>query len=466
MTTTTDSHKIYLLADAKMKLAEELRALNITNRLLFHQASAYRVEVHVEDTDALLWLNAQNTATKIFWEDRTRECTVALAGTADTLTAKSGETYADFMTRLQKNLSSKFPDLRYYGGFCFNPNYPTQGEWQNWNLARFVLPLIELRRTKEGTTLACNILLTRDFKNTINQACKELDNLQMPDPSYTGALGSPYRRTNFPDEPTWKASVAHIVNGIHEGKYQKLVLARAVRLDFLETPNPFLLMSQLREAVSNCFSFIFQIENGECFLGTSPERLYCRKGDSIQTEALAGTRPRGEIETEDTTLQNQLLTSQKDLNEQNFVVDMIKNNLKPLCDSLRTDEKPSLLKWSAGHHLITRFEGVLKKGITDATLIASLHPTPAVAGTPSTEALKSLIQIEKFDRGWYCGPVGYVASTESEFAVAIRCGLLKNRNLYLYAGAGIIKESIPEAEWIETEGKLSNFFKIFDANKK
>lgn len=466
MTTTMDSHKIYLLADAKIKLVEELRALNITNRLLFHQSSAYRVEVRVEDTDALLWLTAQKTATKIFWEDRTRECTVALAGAADILTAKSGETYADFMTRLQKNLSSKFPDLRYYGGFCFNPNYPTQGEWQNWNLARFVLPLIELRRTKEGTTLACNILLTRDFKNTINHACKELDHLQMPDPRYTGTLASPYRRTNFPDESTWKASVAHIVNGIHEGKYQKLVLARAVRLDFLESLNPFFLMSQLRETVSNCFSFIFQIENGECFLGTSPERLYCRKGESIQTEALAGTRPRGEIEAEDITLQNQLLGSQKDLNEQSFVVDMIKNNLKPLCDSLRTDEKPSLLKWSAGHHLITRFEGTLKKGVTDAALIASLHPTPAVAGTPATTALKSLIQIEKFDRGWYCGPIGYVASTESEFAVAIRCGLLKNRNLYLYAGAGIIKESIPEAEWTETEGKLSNFFKIFDANKK
>jgi len=463
---STNTTKIYSLFEAKEKLAQDVRALNVAHRLLFNQSSSYRIEVNVEETDVLNWLANQNNTTKIFWEDRNRESTVAAIGAADVMTAKHGEDYGEFTARLQKRLSTKFPDLRYYGGFCFNPNYPPQGEWANWNLASFVLPLIELRRTPQGTTLACNILISRDFKNTVQNAYSQLVNLEAADKRETKTLGSAYRRTNFPDESTWKASAAHIINGINEGKYEKLVLARAVKLDFKDTVNPFVLMRHLRETATNCFSFIFQFPNGECFLGTSPERLYHRRDDVIQTEALAGTRPRADKEIEDTSLQNQLLQSPKDRSEQNYVVDMIRKNLTPLCAAFRADDQPSLLKWSAGHHLITRFDGTLKKGIDDASLIAHLHPTPAVAGTPAKEALKILIFIEKFDRGWYCGPIGYISPNESEFAVAIRCALIKNYSLYLYAGAGIIKESLPETEWEETEGKLSNFLKIFNASKK
>jgi menaquinone-specific isochorismate synthase len=461
----TDTAPIYSLAEAKEKLAQHVRALPV-QRLLFTQSVVYRIEVNVEETDVLLWLSQQNHTTKIFWEDRNRECTVAAVGAADVMTAKPGEGYGEFTARLQKKLSSKFPNLRYYGGFSFNPNYAPQAEWANWDRARFVLPLIELRRSVSGTTLSCNILLNRDSKNTIHQACTQLVNLEAAIAIAGNSLTAPYQRMNFPDEPTWKASVAHIINGINEGKYEKLVLARAVKLDFTDAVNPFALMNRLRTTVSNCFSFIFQFEGQDCFLGTSPERLYHRRGNFIATEALAGTRPRAQQETDDSDLQDQLLHSAKDRSEQHYVVDMIRKNLTPLCAAFRSDDEPSLLKWSAGHHLITRFDGTLKKGIDDASLIANLHPTPAVAGSPAKEALKALSTIEKFDRGWYCGPIGYISPDESEFAVAIRCGLIKNRSLYLYAGAGIIKESLPQSEWEETEGKLSNFFKIFDVDKK
>ena len=301
---TTGTTKVYSLTEAKAKLAEEVRALNVSNRLFFNHSSAYRVELQVEETDLLVWLNNQNNATKIFWEDRNGQCTVAAIGTADVAIAKAGGDYGDFMGRLQKRLSGRFPDLRYYGGFCFSPHYPPQGEWANWNLARFVLPLIEIRRTPSGTTLACNILLSRDIKNTIQDACTQLVNLEGTENGFANILSAPYRRTDFPDVSTWKASAAHIINGVNEGKYEKLVLARAVKLDFKEHVNPFVLMSELRETVSKCFSFIFQFQDKECFLGTSPERLYHRKGEAIATEALAGTRPRAEKEVEDTSLQN------------------------------------------------------------------------------------------------------------------------------------------------------------------
>ncbi len=247
----TDTAPIYSLAEAKEKLAQDVRAIPV-QRLLFNQSAVYRIEVNVEETDVLLWLSQQNHATKIFWEDRNRECTIAAVGAADVVTAKVGEGYGELTARVQKKLSSKFPNLRYYGGFSFNPNYAPQAEWANWDRARFVLPLIELRRSASGTTLACNILLNRDFKNTIHQSCTQLVNLEAAVASMAqNSLTAPYQRMNFPDEPTWKASVAHIINGINEGKHEKLVLAPAVKLDFTDAVNPFPLMNRLRITVSN-----------------------------------------------------------------------------------------------------------------------------------------------------------------------------------------------------------------------
>jgi menaquinone-specific isochorismate synthase len=91
----------------------------------------------------------------------------------------------------------------------------------------------------------------------------------------------------------------------------------------------------------------------------------------------------------------------------------------------------------------------------------ALHPTPAVGGYPTSAALTAIRDLEPFDRGWYAGPVGWVGSRGAEFAVALRCGLVRGSSLSLYSGAGIVEGSHPAEEWNEIEQKISDFIRIF-----
>lgn len=447
------------LSQAGKLLAEKLATLHISA----NSRQAYRVEIQISGIDLCSWLNQHNHAVKIFWEDRTKECCVAGIGAAHMVGTKNGENPYELIAKIKKTLSSDFSNIQYFGGFCFNSQNESDAEWSNWGRGRFVLPQIEIRKIKQTTTLACHIMPTKDSAATLKPIIHQLKELRNPEYQPAKSLTPPHARQNIPDHQSWKTSVEHIIKTIDQNKFEKIVLARCVRLDFDSPVNPFDLMSQLRTTTSNCFCFIFQFQHGESFIGASPERLYKRKKETIETEAVAGTRPRGKKDREDSFFQNDLLSSQKDNKEQKYVVTMIQNTLNLLCTSFQVDNNPSLLKWSAGHHLITHFQGQLKKNITDSILLANLHPTPAVAGTPTALALAEINAMETFDRGWYCGPIGYIGFDQSEFAVAIRCALLQNNNAYLYAGAGIIQESSPQSEWEETENKLFNFLKSFNA---
>ncbi len=463
---TLTTNKPLSIKQASIMLAQKLDQFETLPNLPNRQNHAYRIEIEIADLDLLSWLNNQDSVVKIFWEDREKKFMVAGIDCADLLNVKNREEDYEIISRIRKNLCSDFSNLEYFGGFCFNPGYSPKKEWKNFGLGRFILPLIEIRKTKFSTTLACNFLLNDNFVNTKKDLTKKLFALKDPQIISSLTLRAPSHQLNIPDEKVWKISARNIIRAINKNKYQKVVLARSVHLGFTKPVNSFELMSRLRQSASNCFCFIFQFQKDEIFLGTSPERLYKRNGENFETEAIAGTRPQSHKLNENSFVANDLLYSDKDKKEQNFVTEMIKNNLSQLSTSFYADPNPSLLNWSAGHHLITRFHGQLKNNVSDQQLLKKLHPTPAVAGTPTDCALKEIHKIENFDRGWYSGPVGYIGFDKSEFAVAIRSALLQNKDVHLYAGAGIIKESLPRAEWEETENKLVNFLASFDANQK
>ena len=115
------------------------------------------------------------------------------------------------------------------------------------------------------------------------------------------------------------------------------------------------------------------------------------------------------------------------------------------------------LKMPGVQHLRSRVQGSLRTDIGDADVLCALHPTPAVAGLPPEQARSFIKQMEPFDRGWYAGPVGFVSRAETQFAVALRCGLLVEDVLRIYAGAGIVAGSEALREWQETELKLGTW---------
>ena len=131
--------------------------------------------------------------------------------------------------------------------------------------------------------------------------------------------------------------------------------------------------------------------------------------------------------------------------------------LNRMCGFLTADKEPALLKLPRCQHLITTFKGKLRKGVKDSELLEKLHPTPAVGGFPTERALRDIAKLEPFDRGWYAGPLGWIAKDSSQFVVGIRSGLTDGKRLHLFSGAGIVEGSVPEKEWEEIENKISDF---------
>ena len=125
----------------------------------------------------------------------------------------------------------------------------------------------------------------------------------------------------------------------------------------------------------------------------------------------------------------------------------IRKALDPLCQEFRIDEEASGLQQARRWHLVSRSSGLLQRGVHGSDVMEALHPTPAVGGYPVEPALAAIRDLEGFDRGWYAGPVGWIGPQGAEFAVALRCGLVRDRTLFLFAGAGIVEGSDPAAEW-------------------
>jgi isochorismate synthase len=170
---------------------------------------------------------------------------------------------------------------------------------------------------------------------------------------------------------------------------------------------------------------------------------------------LAGSAPRGESEAADAELSNWLLGSEKERREHKVVVDWVSERMRALCNKLQWNKVPYVLRLGNVQHLATDFVGTSADDCHVLDFVEALHPTPAVGGVPLEPALEMIAQLEGFDRGWYTGPVGWVdGNGNGEFAIAIRCALLRNNEAFLYAGDGIVAGSDPDTEDRETTMKF------------
>ncbi len=188
--------------------------------------------------------------------------------------------------------------------------------------------------------------------------------------------------------------------------------------------------------------------------------FYARQGRNISSEAVAATRLRGKNVKEDQLLEQELLTSPKDIREHWYVLKSLNDHLGPLCQHITQQGKTTVLKQSRIQHLSAQLKGVLKQNISDEMIILNLHPTPAVGGFPTRPALARLKTLEPFDRGWYAAPVGWLSSNSAKFVVAIRSGLICENQLVLYSGAGIVRGSQAQSEWNETNNKIASYLRV------
>jgi menaquinone-specific isochorismate synthase len=244
----------------------------------------------------------------------------------------------------------------------------------------------------------------------------------------------------------WRLAVERALVSIAVGDLDKVVLAREV---VVEADLPFDAHEIVRGLVaSQPGSFVYASAG---FVGASPELLVRRTGDVVESRPVAGTTV---ADSDDALLA--LAASVKDTREHRYVVDGIVEALAPQCRELLADATPEVAVFGPVAHLATPIRGSLTAPAPTALdLAGSLHPTPAVGGTPRDAALDAIRALEGFDRGRYAGPVGWVdARGDGEWAIALRGAELDGVRARLVAGAGIVAGSDPDSEWAETQAKL------------
>ena len=261
-----------------------------------------------------------------------------------------------------------------------------------------------------------------------------------------------------PPAETYEDAVRESVDRIRRGDLRKVVLARTIEVTAERELDPRLLAHRLRAVDPDAYTFAAPTDEG-ILVGASPELLVSRHGLEVRSNPLAGSAPRSGDPEEDRTNADALVGSAKDREEHAIVVEAVADTLRPFCAELTFDPEPVLRETPNIWHLSTRFRGVLKEPAPSALeLVAELHPTPAVAGTPRDAALETIAELEPFDRGRYAGPVGWVdADGDGEWAIALRCAELRGDRAVLYAGAGIVAGSDPARERHETERKFRAF---------
>jgi menaquinone-specific isochorismate synthase len=470
METTLKQDSTYTLEQAKSVMANKLKKL-----LDGHSASAHesdrpiilRVRIRVEPVSLLQWLAVQRTFPVVYWSDRQKRFEVAGIGAADMVASKHGINYAFVCDRLSTILNTSNENLRYYGGFRFAESNKDcrDGRWKSFGSYRFILPRLELYREPDQTFLACNVILG-DKTSDVTEIFSALEGVAFSTEVIETEPLHVIARYDNPDKKDWAKIVHAVLESIQSGELQKLVLAKRTTFEFSEPLHALNLIEKLKTATPNCYHFWFQFEGSQddsiAFIGASPERLYYRSGAEIRSEAVAGTRARGHSEGMDQVLEQELIASDKERREHEYVVQGIREAFEQIRCSVRNNGV-SVMKLANLQHLVTRFEGELADGTSDADLLQWLHPTPAVGGYPVDRALakiRGMTSLEPFDRGWYAGPVGWIGRNEAEFAVGIRSGLVEHNRLHLYAGAGIVRGSTPESEWREIENKVNTFIKV------
>lgn len=331
---------------------------------------------------------------------------------------------------------------RLFGGLSFAPDKAT-GAWSNFGEGLFWLPRVLYGHGVDGGAwLSLSVPSDGSPADAATELTEAKQRLRLAD-------AAPERQAQIEHAEhlaadAWAQRIEAIREAIGEGTVNKVVAARSSRLHFRDGIALRPALERLSERYPDCYCYAFQLQD-VTFVGASPETLVDKHGLHVSTQALAGSIA-ADLENADEAL----LGSSKDRHEQDMVVRAIASALEPLCKSLDFEETPIPRTLRHVTHLCTPIEGELAEAKHVLDLVEALHPTPAVGGSPASTALKWIADTED-SRGWYAGPVGWFdAEGDGHFAVAIRSALFTGNDALVYAGAGIVADSDPALEYLET----------------
>lgn len=271
--------------------------------------------------------------------------------------------------------------------------------------------------------------------------------------------GSGFETREVGDYP---AAVTRALQSIARGECHKIVLARAKEVTARRELHPLRVLNGLRQRFPECHAFSFTRGGGTSFIGASPERLVRVSRGVLETEALAGSIRRGGSASEDAALGAALLRSEKDRREHEAVLRDIVARLESVGVRVEQPDQPRLRRLANVQHLLTPLRATVPEGARLLEVVAALHPTPAVGGSPREAAVARIRELEGFPRGLYAGALGWMnARGGGEFFVGIRSALVEGTRCRAFAGAGIVAGSTPDKEFAETELKFQAMLEAF-----
>ncbi|MGH8120813.1 MAG: anthranilate synthase component I [Gammaproteobacteria bacterium] len=258
---------------------------------------------------------------------------------------------------------------------------------------------------------------------------------------------SGFTRKKFED------AVEKIKHYIVEGDIMQVVIAQRLSIPF--TAPPINLYRALR--CLNPSPYMFYMNFGDFHIvGSSPEILVRLEDNVVTVRPIAGTRPRGMTEEEDSTLEKDLLADPKELAEHLMLIDLGRNDVGRVAtvSSVRVTDKMIIERYSHVMHIVSNVTGQLQPGMTAMDVLRATFPAGTVSGAPKIRAMEIINELEPVKRGIYAGAVGYLSWTGNmDTAIAIRTSVIKDKMLHIQAGAGIVADSVPRNEWEETMNK-------------
>jgi anthranilate synthase component I len=254
-------------------------------------------------------------------------------------------------------------------------------------------------------------------------------------------------------EANFKAAVEKAKRYIFDGDIMQVVLSQRMSQPF--NAPPLSLYRALRSLNPSPYMFYYDMGDHHV-VGASPEILVRLEGGTVTARPIAGTRPRGKTREQDLALADELLADPKELAEHVQLMDLGRNDVGRVAQTgtVKVTDNMMIERYSHVMHIVSNVEGKLKPGMDAIDVLKATFPAGTVSGAPKVRAMEIIDELEPIKRGIYAGAVGYLGfNGDMDVAIAIRTGVIKNNKLYVQAGAGIVADSVPESEWMETQNK-------------
>jgi anthranilate synthase component 1 len=257
----------------------------------------------------------------------------------------------------------------------------------------------------------------------------------------------------------YEAAVERIKRYIVDGDCMQVVPSQRMSIAF--TVSPLDLYRALRLVNPSPYMYFFNLGDFH-IVGSSPEILARLEEGIVTVRPIAGTRPRGATEAEDQALAEELLADPKERAEHLMLIDLGRNDVGRVCEigSVKVTEQMVIERYSHVMHIVSNVVGRLKPNLSAIDVLRAAHPAGTLSGAPKIRAMEIIDELEPVKRGIYAGAVGYLSwSGNMDTAIAIRTAVIKDGQLHIQAGGGIVADSVPAAEWEETLNKRRAMFR-------